>query len=221
MTKKILEWEEIELVLLDLDGTLLDLNFDNWFWNYYLPIEYAKTFSIPNHQAIDFTRKSLDSKSGTLSWYDIDYWSERFMIDIAKIKLRSSSKVSLRPNVIEFLSSMRRANKELVMVTNAHRKVFEIKMEKIDLTGWFDKIIISHELKAAKEDILFWEKLEPLLKIDFHKALLIDDNEEVLKVAKNFGVGQVLSIANPDSGQKPKRKSSYHAISDFSEIIPF
>ena len=32
-----LDWTSIDTVLLDMDGTLLDLRFDNWFWQEHVP----------------------------------------------------------------------------------------------------------------------------------------------------------------------------------------
>ena len=37
-----LPWPEIHTVLLDMDGTLLDLRFDNHFWRELVPERYAE-----------------------------------------------------------------------------------------------------------------------------------------------------------------------------------
>lgn len=42
-----LDWTAIDTVLLDMDGTLLDLHFDNFFWLEYLPLRYAEQHSLP------------------------------------------------------------------------------------------------------------------------------------------------------------------------------
>jgi len=36
-----INWSEIDTILLDMDGTLLDLNFDLHFWMEYLPLVLA------------------------------------------------------------------------------------------------------------------------------------------------------------------------------------
>ena len=151
MKKHLLNWTNIDIVLLDLDGTLLDLNFDNYFWSYYLPKEYSKFFSIPEDLANSFIRDSLAEKEGTLDWYDIDYWSDRFNIDLVKMKEKISAKISAKPNAKEFLNIISKSGKKLILVTNAHRKTLDIKMRQINLSKWFDAVVISHELKAAKE----------------------------------------------------------------------
>src|SRR5215831_5340508 len=45
-------WDLIDTVLLDLDGTLLDLAFDNYFWREVIPAAYA----ISNSISIDAAR---------------------------------------------------------------------------------------------------------------------------------------------------------------------
>ena len=41
-----INWHDIDTVLLDLDGTLLDLHFDNYFWCQHLPLCYARRHGI-------------------------------------------------------------------------------------------------------------------------------------------------------------------------------
>ena len=42
IVNKVPDWENIETVLLDMDGTLLDLHFDNHFWLQHVPVCYAE-----------------------------------------------------------------------------------------------------------------------------------------------------------------------------------
>ena len=37
-----IDWNAINTVLLDMDGTILDLHFDNYFWKEYVPQKYAE-----------------------------------------------------------------------------------------------------------------------------------------------------------------------------------
>ena len=220
MKKHLLNWTNIDTVLLDLDGTLLDLNFDNYFWSYYLPKEYSKFFSIPEDLANSFIRDSLAEKEGTLDWYDIDYWSDRFNIDLVKMKEKISAKISAKPNAKEFLNTISKSGKKLILVTNAHRKTLDIKMRQINLSKWFDAVVISHELKAAKESDMFWKKLQSLYPFNIKRTVLIDDNEDVLAAAENHGIANLITILRPDS-QQPKRKNcKFTAINNFSEIMP-
>ena len=220
MNKQLLNWKNIDIVLLDLDGTLLDLNFDNYFWSNYLPKEYSKFFSVPEDLANSFIRDSLAEKAGTLDWYDIDYWSDRFNIDLVKMKEEISARISAKPNAKEFLNTISKSGKKLILVTNAHRKTLHIKMRKVDLSKWFDAIVVSHELKAAKESGMFWKKLHLIHHFDIKRTVLIDDNEDVLTAAENHGIANLITIIRPDSQQPKRTTCKFTAINNFSEIMP-
>ena len=220
MNKQLLNWKNIDIVLLDLDGTLLDLNFDNYFWSYYLPKEYSKFFSVSEDLAHSFIRDSLAEKAGTLDWYDIDYWSDRFNIDLVKMKEEISARISAKPNAKEFLNTISKSGKKLILVTNAHRKTLQIKMRQVNLLKWFDTIVISHELKAAKESDMFWKKLHLMYHFDIKRTVLIDDNEDVLTTAENHGIANLITIIRPDSQQPKRTNCKFTAINNFSEIMP-
>jgi len=220
MNKQLLNWKNIDIVLLDLDGTLLDLNFDNYFWSYYLPKEYSKFFSVSEDLAHSFIRDSLAEKAGTLDWYDIDYWSDRFKIDLVKMKEEISARISAKPNAREFLNTISKSGKKLILVTNAHRKTLHIKMRQVNLSKWFDAIVVSHELKAAKESGMFWKKLHLIHHFDIKRTVLIDDNEDVLTAAENHGIANLITIIRPDSQQPKRTNCKFTAINNFSEIMP-
>ncbi|MCW8910033.1 MAG: hypothetical protein OQK76_05370, partial [Gammaproteobacteria bacterium] len=74
-----------------------------------------------------------------------------------------------------------------------------IKMEKTNLDRYFNRIISSHELKLAKEEKGFWEKLQTTESFEVNKTLFIDDNFGVLDAAKDYGIEYLLAIRKPDS----------------------
>ena len=59
-------WTAIETVLLDMDGVLLDLRFDNYFWNELVPSRYASVRGLEEAEAIRRLKPFFDSRSGTL-----------------------------------------------------------------------------------------------------------------------------------------------------------
>ena len=46
-----LPWHAIDTVLLDMDGTLLDLHYDNHFWMEHLPQRYAELHGVSRAMA--------------------------------------------------------------------------------------------------------------------------------------------------------------------------
>lgn len=215
-----IDWNHIDTVLLDMDGTLLDLYFDNYFWTEYLPAIYADKHQISEELSSKHLIQQFSENRGTLAWYSIDHWSEQLNLDIPALKREIRHMVSLRPHALEFLQRLHNSERDVVMVTNAHRKTLEIKMDHVDITHWFDRIVVSHDLDAAKEEQAFWHKLQDLHPFDPARTLLIDDTESVLHSASAYGIVHLLTLLQPDSKRQKRIDTDFPGIHHFDEIMP-
>jgi putative hydrolase of the HAD superfamily len=216
----VIEWERIETVLLDMDGTLLDLHFDNYFWQEYLPMRYAELKGLEPVSAKQYIVTQTRSIQGSLNWYSTDYWSEMLQIDVVELKHEVSHKVAIRPFCVDFLDALRAANKDIVLVTNAHHDSLSLKMEKTQLAHKFDRLITVHEFSLPKEDPQCWHEVHKRHPFTAARTLLIDDNLQALESAREYGIEQLLAIYQPDS-QAPRREiNHFRAIHSFDEIMP-
>lgn len=215
-----IDWTRIDTVLLDMDGTLLDLHFDNYFWMEHLPRIYAAKHQITEEESSAHLHGEFVAERGTLQWYCLDHWSQRLGMDIPALKRELQHMVSVRPFAIEFLTRLRDSGRDVVMVTNAHRKTLEIKMDTIDITGWFDRVVVSHDLRAPKEAQEFWHSLQALHPFDPARTLLIDDTEQVLESAQQYGIAHLLTLLQPDSQQLKRIETRFAGIHHFDEIMP-
>lgn len=215
-----IEWDAIDTVLLDMDGTLLDLHFDNYFWMDHLPRLYAAKHSISEAESSAYLQATFHSGEGTLQWYCLDHWSEQLEMDIPALKQEIQHMIQVRPFAIEFLTQLHASHRDVVMVTNAHRKTLELKMANIDITGWFDRVVVSHDLSAPKEDQAFWHKLQVLHPFNPTRTLLIDDTERVLDSAQDYGITHLLTLLQPDSQQQKRLSTRFPGIHHFDEIMP-
>lgn len=215
-----LDWTNIDTVLLDMDGTLLDLHFDNFFWREHLPQHYADLNAIDKEEAYHLLHSHFASEVGSLQWYCLDHWSEQLQVDVAALKREVKHRVTLRPHSADFLKRLAESDREVLLVTNAHRDTLAIKMEEIDITGWFDRIVVSHDFGHPKESQRFWQQLQALHPFVPERTLLIDDTESILDAAQTFGIAHLLTMLQPDS-QEPVRGASHHrGIVHFDEIMP-
>lgn len=214
------QWNEIDTVLLDMDGTLLDLHFDNFFWLQHVPMCYAEKHDIPKDDAHQHLMGRYTEVKGTLDWYCVDFWTKELSLDIGQMKHDMAEKIAIRPEVISFLSWLNDNRKRVVLVTNAHPVSLELKMEKTGLHVHFDNIINSHDVGLAKEHDGFWKELQRYEAYDKDKTMLIDDNLEVLACASDYGIRYCMGIRRPDSKGSVIETARFSVIDSFSEILP-
>lgn len=215
----LIDWNKIDTVLLDMDGTLLDLNFDNHFWKEFVPLNYAKKRGLTIEQAKEELVPLFKSMEGRLEWYCLDYWSQALALDIVGLKAEIAGLISVLPHVVEFLEAVRRSPRKVLLVTNAHPGSLGLKMEKTCLYPFFDEIVSSHDSGKPKEHAEFWQWLNRRQPFDKCRTLLIDDSLAVLHAAKSFGIQHLLSVSRPDSAQPKKVIIDYPAIEDFRELM--
>jgi putative hydrolase of the HAD superfamily len=214
-----INWQEIETVLLDMDGTLLDLRFDNHFWQEFVPLRFAEKEGLSIEQAKAHLIPRFKNKEGTLDWYCLDYWSDSLQLDIVGLKAELVEMIAVLPHVNEFLAKINQTSKRVLLVTNAHRGSLDLKMAKTGLRPYFDALVSSHDFGLPKEHSEFWERLQEQLAFDNDTTLLIDDSIAVLNSARLFGIKHLLSISRPDSGRPIRVISEFLAIEDFRELM--
>lgn len=214
-----LDWNQIDTVFLDMDGTLLDLYFDSFFWHHHLPLRYADHHQIHETAAREHILPRLQAKEGTLEWYCLDYWSTDLQLDILGLKHEVRHLINWRPSAREFLASLQQLNKRIVLATNADQNSLSLKLAETDLGEFMHNIVSSHDLGFAKEGNGFWEAVAEIEPFDRDRSLFIDDNLSVLRKARDYGIRHLFSIDQPDSSQPPRQIDEFIALSDFSDLI--
>jgi len=212
-------WEEIDTVLLDMDGTLLDRHFDDYFWEVYLPEHYSLVHDITVEAAAQELLERYRKTENSLQWADIEHWSRELNLDIPELKIRIDHLIAVHPHVPEFLAFCREQGRRLHLVTNAHPRTLAIKLEKTEIGAWFDRLICAEEVGFAKEEPQFWHRLQELLQFDPARSLLADDTEKVLRTAERCGIGFLLHVARPSSRRRPSRSTRYASVETFAEFI--
>ncbi len=216
-----LDWARIDTVCLDMDGTVLDLRFDNLFWLEALPRRWAQVHGVGEEEAIVMLKARFDARRGTLEWYCIDHWSEELGVDIAALKVEMSDWIDFLPGAVDFLDSVRSTGRRLLLTTNAHPISLAIKNRKVNLSEHFDELISSHEFGVPKEDAMFWTRLRHAHGVEPARTLFVDDSPAVLKAARRAGVGQILQMLKPDSRMAARRaEAGFHGIGALAEIAP-
>ena len=215
-----IDWNQIDNLFLDMDGTLLDLHFDNHFWLEHVPRRYAEARGLTLDAAKEQLYARYKSIEGTLEWYCIDHWSRELGLDIALLKQEVDHLIAVHPHVVEFLDAVRGSGRRVVLVTNAHQKSLALKLDRTRLGGYLDAAICSHDLGLPKEDAGFWERLRQQEPFDRERTLFVDDSPSVLASARQYGIRWLLRVLRPDTQGPLREAGGFDAIHDFSEVMP-
>ncbi|MFJ2333452.1 MULTISPECIES: GMP/IMP nucleotidase [Pseudomonas] len=214
-----LPWRDIDTVLLDMDGTLLDLHYDNHFWLEHLPQRYAELHGISRAMADLELTPLFENNAGQLKWYCLDFWSRELKLPVRELKLETAHLIALRPDADTFLAAIKQAGKRVILITNAHRDSLSLKLERIELAPYFERLISSHDYGFPKESPAFWDALQADIGFDPSRSLFIDDTLPILRSARAFGIGHLLAVKQPDSKKGPKDTEEFAALGDYRELL--
>lgn len=213
------DWTQIDTVLLDMDGTLLDLHFDNHFWLEYVPRRYAEQHGLSTDAAKQELMRRYKQVEGTLDWYCVDYWSRELALDIPLLKTEVDHLIAVHPHVTDFLQCLKTAGKSRVLVTNAHQKALQLKMQKTRLGQHLDQVISAHDIGLPKENPAFWRRLQQVVNFSPAHTLFIDDSLPVLHSARQFGIANLLCMLQPDARQPAQETSEFKALEHFEPLV--
>ena len=214
-----LAWKDIHTVLLDMDGTLLDLHFDNHFWLQHLPKKLATKHGISLQAAQDIMAVEYEQVMGTLSWYCLDFWADKLDIDIVEAKREIQHLISMRDDSLPFIDALKASGREVILVTNAHPDSLSLKVEHTQLDQHIDQLISTHEFAVTKESQVLWHKLQEKLGFNPQHTLFVDDSLSILKAAQDFGIKHLLAVSNPDSKQPAREISDFPCIQDYRYLL--
>jgi putative hydrolase of the HAD superfamily len=215
-----IDWNTVDTVFLDMDGTLLDLHFDNHFWLKHVPRRYAEARGLPMEEARRELLARYKSREGTLEWYCVDHWSRELGLDIALLKAEVDHLIAVHPHVVDFLEALAVRGRRRVLVTNAHQKSIALKMARTRLAGHLERILCAHDLGMPKESADFWPRVQAVEPFDRERTLFVDDSPNVLRAARDYGFRWLLAVRNPDSRSPPREAGEFEAIEHFADLLP-
>ncbi|MEO7773296.1 MAG: GMP/IMP nucleotidase [Steroidobacteraceae bacterium] len=217
--KNLLDWNAIDTVLLDLDGTLLDLAFDSYFWHEVIPQHYGDAHGLEAVEARAEIAPMFRACEGTIDWYCVDYWSRTLQLDVMAIKQSHRERVRWLPGAQEFLRELRERGKRVVMLTSSHPKVLALKHERTQVCDHFDAVFTSHEFGMPKEDARYWSALRKVEEFDPRRTLFVDDNLAVLRSALAADIAFLRAVRRPDSMAPPREQDEFTAVDAVNELL--
>jgi 5'-nucleotidase len=212
-------FDDIDTVLLDMDGTLLDLHFDHVVWHRHLPQRYAERHGLSFDAAVASVAPRLAAVEGRLEWYCMAHWSREFDLDVPALEAEMAHLIKVRPGVHDFLAACAAAGLRRVLATNAHPASLALKMRSSGLHSLLDELHSSHDYGAPKESLDFWERLQTRVGFNPERSVLIDDNLAVLRTATRFGIAHCLAIPQPNSQMAARSTEEFPAVACFSALV--
>jgi len=213
------DWSQIDDVLLDMDGTLLDRHFDNLFFEEELPRRYAALHGMAFEAARDLLMSMYRSVEGELAWTDLDYWTKRVGIDVVAMTKELDHLIGFLPGAEEFLRNLRRMGKRVTIVTNAHESGVAIKIARTGVDRYVDRVVNAFEVGYLKMRPEYWPNCQRLVGFEPTRSLYVDDDEGCLVAAQSFGVAHLLHSAKSSSQLAPARSCAFTSIDHFSVLV--
>lgn len=214
-----LPWSEIDTVLLDMDGTLLDLHFDNYFWMELIPQKLAERSGASLASCKADMMAHYERIMGQIEWYCLDYWAKELDMDIVAAKREIEHLIAMRDDTVPFLDALHESGREVILVTNAHPDSLSLKVEHTHLDKHINTLISTHEFGVTKESQSLWQQLQARLQFDPKRTLFVDDSLPVLTSAQTYGIEHLLCVTNPDSKKPVRQITEFNAIQDYRTVI--
>ena len=211
--------DSCDTLMLDMDGTLLDLAYDNYMWMEHIPSEYAKKFDVSEEHARDHLYATFRRLEGKLDWYCLDHWSNELDLDVVALHREQNGRIGFLPGAKRFLKRVADHDVRVLLVTNSHRHTLDIKTEVTDIVDYFDGVYSSHDLGHAKEDQPFWHALKHIEDFDPEATVFVDDNVTVLQSARDFGVDMLLHITKPDTRKPSAPHEEFVGIEGVGDLV--
>jgi putative hydrolase of the HAD superfamily len=219
MTSFQLNWNEIDDVLLDMDGTLLDRHFDNFFFEEELPRRYAALHGLQLDESRDRLMAMYRSVEGELDWTDLHYWTQRVGIDVVAMHRELDHMIGFLPGAEAFLTELRRKGKRITVLTNAHRAGVEVKSNRTGLDRQVDRIVDAFEVGYLKMRPEYWPTCQRLVGFTPKRSLYVDDDEGCLIPAQQFGIGHIIHSAKSSSQLPPQHSAAFASIVSFADVL--
>lgn len=186
----------IRYLSFDLQGTLSDSRFSDYYWMEIIPKKYAEKF----HVSIDDAKEILKNKFKEygvyhILYYDDKYW-EQYLDFSTKIELeRSLVKPRINQELYDFISKIKLPKIIISTTTNLFIN-FELQ-EKINT---FDKIyscVDSFKIGGKTKEV--YEKICQELNSNPSEILHVGDNKKMdIDHAKEAGINTILFDNNTD-----------------------
>ncbi|QLB13942.1 HAD family hydrolase [Bisgaardia hudsonensis] len=214
-----MNWQNIDTVILDLDGTLIDLYLDHSFWKYIVPEAYSRKYAISIDDSHRLLKRYYDEIEHSMDWYDIDFWENKLNLPIRDLLALQAKQTKVREDVYPFLQAIKTKGKHLILLTDSHPFSLQVKLNHCNLSPHFNALFSTHQFGFPKVEQALWNSLQSYYPFDPSRTFFMDDTEKVLDSAKQFGIAYTIGVENPDSSVPIKTFKNHISVKNYLELI--
>ena len=211
---------DVSNILLDIDGVLLDQNFDNLFWMEWVPEAVASSHDISLNAAKEDIYKTSKELYGTLPWYELKFWEDKYKVDLLSIADKNKSYAMFIDGAEEALKFISSLDKNIFFLTNCDSRLLKIKSSQVPLLNYADGWISSVDIGVVKEDQKFWKIALEKLNIQPSKSIFFDDNINIVNSAARYGIKKTVHVTEPTNNNSVIYESNAKIqISKLADLI--
>ncbi len=211
---------DIDAVLFDLDGTLVD---SMWVWS-----EIDREF-FASHQ-LEFPASLNQDIEGMGFTETAEFFVEHFGLEesVEEIKAlwnemaleKYRTKVMPKPGAVAFLDDLKERGIRMGIATSNSMLLVETFLKAHHLEGYFDAITTACDVKKGKPSPEVYLVTAEKLNVDPQRCLVFEDILMGIRAGKNAGM-RVCTIADDYSKEQwdEKQELADAAILDFNELL--
>ncbi|TCK98275.1 HAD superfamily hydrolase (TIGR01509 family)/HAD superfamily hydrolase (TIGR01549 family) [Natranaerovirga hydrolytica] len=213
-------FENIEGVLFDLDGTLVD---SMWLWEA-IDIDFLKKYNL------DLPEDLVDDIEGKSFTETATYFKNRFGLKetVAEIKTEwnamaldyYTNKVPLKEGVLDLLDYLKEKNIPMGIGTSNSRDLVDIVLKKLNIDHYFDSVRTSCEVKKGKPSPDIYLQVAKDLKVNPEKCLVFEDVVNGIIAGKKAGA-KVCAVydEHTEGYTEAKIKLADYYIENYNELF--
>lgn len=211
--------EQIEAVIFDLDGTLID---SMWMWEA-IDIEYLGRYGIT-------LPKTLQQDIAGMSFTETaEYFKKTFYIPETLDEIKRTwnemaydkyvHEVPLKPGAKEFLKRLKAQGIRTGIATSNSKELVQAVVESLQLTEYLDEIHTSCEVAKGKPAPDIYLLVAECLGVEPEHCLVFEDIPEGILAGKRAGMKTcaVEDLFSLDLTQEKKRLADYY-IKTYEEV---
>lgn len=211
---------EIDAVIFDMDGTLVD---SMWMWHQ-IDIEYLGRFGIPLPDKLQADIEGMSFHETAV------YFKTRFQLEDSIELIKDTwnamawdkyeREVPLKPGVIAFLDQCRGRGIKLGIATSNSRELTETIIKTHSLQEYFDCIMTGCDVKKGKPAPDVYLAVADKLQVKPERCLVFEDILPGIMAGKNAGM-RVCAVEDAYSAdiRTQKQELADYYITDYTELL--